>query len=126
MPWNDHVGRIPKNAFMVNLIDDTALDPRSDSLQAASLTMFIMSFGLCLTRSLIRLQYQRRLFVDDVFLFIALLLLCVAMALMIYFSSSMYMVEALLIDPSTAEIPVDFIAQSTRVHRLSSVYLDLT
>ena len=88
--------------------------------------MFIMSFGLCLTRSLIRLQYQRRLFVDDVFLFIALLLLCVAMALMIYFSSSMYMVEALLIDPSTAEIPVDFIAQSTRVHRLSSVYLDLT
>lgn len=48
------------------------------------------------------------------------------MGLMINFLNQMYMVEALVVDPLSAEFPMDFLQQASRYHKLGLVFLNLT
>ena len=79
----------------------------ADWFQAASITLFTVSIILAIARTCIRLRYQKRLFADDVFLLVAILCLCAALALLVIFCPSMYLIEAYVAATPVIELPPD-------------------
>lgn len=77
-------------------------------------------------RTTLRLRYQKKLFVDDAFLFFAEICLCASFGLLFAFVNATYLDEALLTHSDVAEIPQDFLHQLLQFHALSDAYLVLT
>jgi len=98
----------------------------ADTPQAASIALFVLAILGSIARIAIRLHYQKRLYVDDAFLLVAVLCLCVSMALLFLFTPSMYFVEALITNSETLYIPADFLHQAFQFQKLSDAYLVLT
>lgn len=91
-----------------------------------STILFAFSVLFVIARITLRLRYQKRLFIDDAFLFIAQVLLCVCLGLLYMFADSLFLDEALVTRPSLAIIPPDFENQLFRFHKISDAYLVLT
>lgn len=77
---------------------------------------------------MIRLIHQKRLSLDDAFLYFAVICLCAAVGLLLHFTEAMYFNQALFLD-SSAEFPsnyqalVDFLEH--KFHKTSAAYLIL-
>ena len=65
-------------------------------IQGASVALFIIAIITATARTAIRLKQQRRLYVDDVFLFIAVIFLVASMGLLWHQLDEMYTAEALV------------------------------
>lgn len=59
-----------------------------------TITLFSTAIFFAISRTIIRLRYQKRLFVDDVLLAVAVISLCTTMGLLLYNSSLLYLMEA--------------------------------
>lgn len=92
----------------------------------ASIVLFVLSAVFTIGRVVIRLHYQKSLAVDDAFLIFAVVCLCVAMGLLFAFTSSMYLLEALITDDANASIPADIFDQVKWFRKLSTAFLVLT
>lgn len=77
-------------------------------------------------RIAIRLHYQKRLYVDDGFLFFAIICLCAATGLMYEVIPSMYLVEAILTNDPDTSLPSNVFAQSLLFIKLADGFLVLT
>ena len=96
------------------------------TLPAASIVLVALAIIGAIIRVAIRLHYQRRLYVDDGFLFFAIICLCVATGLMYEVIPSMYLVEAILTNDPNISLPSNFIAEPLLFHKLSDGFLVLT
>lgn len=67
-----------------------------DFKQSTSIALASIALVAVFARTVIRLRYQKRLFVDDVFLYIGVVCLCVALGLLVQFSESMYVIGIFL------------------------------
>ena len=84
----------------------------------------ILAAGL---RTAIRLRYQKRLFVDDGFLFLAIVFLIASMVLLWFQFDEMYLAEALVTnqDPPP-KLPKNFFAQLIHFLKFSDAFLVLS
>ncbi|MCJ1427199.1 hypothetical protein MMC29_005102 [Sticta canariensis] len=108
MSPNDSAGRIHRVPFL-----------------AACTTLFAISLLFVITRTVLRLHYQKRLFIDDAFLFFAVLCLCAAMVLLYVSLEMMYMAEAYIITPHSADI-AGLECQISRLHKITIAFIILT
>ncbi|MCJ1468504.1 hypothetical protein MMC07_007133 [Pseudocyphellaria aurata] len=109
MSPNDSAGRISKNVFLIT-----------------PTTLFAFSVLFVIARTTLRLRYQKRLFIDDAFLFFAEICLCASVGLLYAFAEGLYLDEALITRPSAAVFPPDFMHLLFQFHKLSDAYLVLT
>lgn len=58
--------------------------------QSTSIALSSIALVFVLVRTAIRLRYQKRLLIDDVFLYLGVICLCVATGLLVQFSSAIY------------------------------------
>ena len=78
---------------------------------------------------MIRLRYQKKLSVDDAFLYFAVICLCAAVGLLWSFTEAMYFNQALFLNNQTPDFPsnyqalLDFLEH--RFHKTSAAYLIL-
>lgn len=128
MSPNDNAGRIDKYTFLVSLIEWLYVHKESlaDLAKTASIILFTISVLTTIARTVIRLRYHKRLFIDDAFLFAAVVCLCASMSLLIRSTSDMYMIEALVMKSPTVEMPPDPIAQWILLNKLNAAYSVLT
>lgn len=79
------------------------------------------------SRTILRLKVHRRIHLDDAFLIIASLSLTAATILLHIEKKPIYQVEALQLDPMTAEIdPSNILSTLVRFEKLNFTYLSLT
>lgn len=93
--------------------------------QISCITMFSVASIATVTRTVLRLYFQKRLSIDDGFLVIAILLASVCMGLLVNFVDSMYLVQRSnegRIHPDLSEIEV----ASKRWHLLSDIFVVLS
>ena len=128
MSRNDNAGRISKHAFLVSR-DSIELERNCSVLmawQTISVALFTCASLSVVARTALRLRYQKRLFVDDAFVFFAEICLCASFGLLYASADSTYLEEALLIRPKVAEIPPDFLHRLLSLHALNTAFLILT
>lgn len=129
MAPNDRAGRIHKVPFLVRLFYSRP-DNRGISLliarQAICTTLFIISLLFVVARTLLRLHYQNRLYIDDAFLFFAVLCLCAVMILLYVTLETMFMAEAFIVIPFSADIPPDFLNRISKLHKISTAFIILS
>lgn len=94
--------------------------------KAASITLFVISILVALARTAIRLRYQRRLFVDDAILLVAILCLCAAMALLLVFTPSIYLLEAFVTSSSVMASPEELAEIEIQLEQPLFKYLKLS
>ena len=94
--------------------------------QTISIVLFTFASLAVVARTALRLRYQKRLFIDDAFLFFAEICLCASFGLLYAYVDSAYLDEALLIRPEVAEIPPNFLHRLLNFHALSDAFLILT
>ncbi|MCJ1462858.1 hypothetical protein MMC07_001461 [Pseudocyphellaria aurata] len=110
MSSNDSVGRISKNVY----------------LQITPTILFAFSVLFVLARTTLRLRYQKRLFIDDAFLFFAEICLCASMGLLYASADGVFLDEALITNPSAVVLPPDYLNQLFRLLKLDDAYIKLT
>ncbi|MCJ1466527.1 hypothetical protein MMC07_005147 [Pseudocyphellaria aurata] len=110
---NDSVGRISKNVYLT-----------------IPLILFALSVLLVLARTTLRLRYQKRLFIDDAFLFFAEICLCASVGLLYDFADSVFLNEAFIVNPSAVVFPPDslnlvfqFNKNQIQFHKMSYAFL---
>ncbi|MCJ1464989.1 hypothetical protein MMC07_003604 [Pseudocyphellaria aurata] len=109
MSPNDSAGRISKNVYLI-----------------APTILFGFSVLFVIARTTIRLRYQKRLFIDDAFLFLAEICLCASVGLLYACADSLFLNEALITRPSTVVLPPDYLNRLSRSHKLDYAYIILT
>lgn len=90
--------------------------------KATVISLLTLSLVATVGRVAIRLRHHKRLFIDDVFLFIAVACLCVAIGLMLHSSSSLYLVEAVQTGSPSIELPPDWLEQSQLYRRYNAAW----
>lgn len=98
----------------------------TDAEQVTSLILFVLSVVFTTGRILIRLRYQKSLAVDDAFLIFAVLCLGVAVGLLFAFISSMYLVEALIMNDLNTTMPTNINDQVEWFSKLGTIFTLLT
>jgi len=128
MSSNDDAGKISKNSFIVSSQLSFLPPPftLTNPSKAASIALFVLAIVGSIARIAIRLHYQKRLYIDDAFLSLAVICLCASIALLFLLTPSMYLVEALITNHANLDIPSDFLYQSFQFQKLSDAYLVLT
>lgn len=94
--------------------------------QTISIVLFTCASLLVVARTALCLRYQKRLFVDNAFVFFAEISLCSLFGLFFAFAKSTYLDKAFITQLKVAEIPPDFLHQLFSFHVLSNVFLILT
>ncbi|KAL2042823.1 hypothetical protein N7G274_004583 [Stereocaulon virgatum] len=105
----DH-GRVPKDAYL-----------------ASSVALFVIAILAAIARTILRIHYQNRLFIDDGFLLLAVLFAVVCMGLLPQFLDATYLLQAHLearVPPGTTEEQVN--AATLRFHLYSDVLNSLS
>lgn len=87
---------------------------------------FAIALSFVFARTGIRLRYQKRLFIDDIFLYFGVICLCAALGLYLEFSKDMFLNEALMTKPLQTKLPSDYLSIWIRFHKMSASYLALT
>lgn len=98
----------------------------ADVYKAASITLFVISIIIAIARTAIRLRYQRRLFVDDAILLVAIVCLCAAMTLLLVFAPSLYAVEAFITGSSAMISPEELVEIEVQLERPFVKFLKLS
>lgn len=128
MSRNDSAGRISKHTFLVSH-DSNELEWNCSilmALQTISIVLFTFASLSVVARTVLRLRYQKRLFVDDAFLFFAEICLCASFGLLYIFVDSAYLEEALIVQPEVVEIPQNPFHQLLSFHAFSTAFTILT
>lgn len=128
MKTNDGAGKISKKPFVVSINNLYVANTSCllITLPAASVVLIVLAILGAIIRVAIRLRYQRRLYVDDGFLFFAIICLCVATGLMYEVIPSMYLVEAVLTNDPDTSLPSNLFAESLLFQKLCDGFLVLT
>lgn len=126
MSENDRAGRIPKPNFLVTNPPGNNFPLSLTSYKAASIALFVISILVALARTAIRLRYQRRLFVDDAILLVAIVCLCAAMTLLLVFTSSLYQLEAFVTGSSAITNPDELAKIELQMEQPFIKYLKLS
>lgn len=98
----------------------------ADAWQAETIALFTISILVAITRTVIRLHYQKRLFLDDIFLLAAVLCLCGSMVILLYFCTLLYLVENLVIRNSLSNPSPEIVKQTHQYHIVASIYYSFT
>ena len=91
------------------------------------MALFIIAVLAAFARFLVRLHYQRRLFWDDAWLMVAIMLFSISLGLWFYFVNDMYFVQGIFMgSPISQADLVASIPRMLHVHTMSEVVLVLT
>lgn len=100
-----------------------------DQTKTTTIVFFIFAILSVLARTAIRLRYQKKLSIDDGFLYFAVVCLCAAVGLLWSFTDAMYFNQALFLSTQTPDFPSNFQALldflEHRFHKTSAAYLIL-
>ncbi|MCJ1469806.1 hypothetical protein MMC07_008448 [Pseudocyphellaria aurata] len=100
--------RIPKNVYLI-----------------IPTILFAFSVLFVLARTTLRLRYQKRLFIDDAFLFFAEICLCASVGLLYAFADQLFFDEARALGWTVA-VPPDYSEKRNRSQKLSDAFIILT
>lgn len=85
----------------------------------------MVAFVSVFARTVIRLRYQKQLFIDDLFLYFGVVCLCAAMGLLVEFSDDLYLDEALKTNHLPMILPSNYLTRMFRFQKTQDAYFVL-